>query len=512
MRGRHRRRRWMAAALFLAVFAASLWLTDCSPALFWRRRDHLTDLVFAMLPPDWGYLPRVLGPLLATIQMSVTGTVLGALLALLLAPACAGTLHGSAVPRKFIRAAVQVLRSFPVLILALAATFFFGLGAFAGMTAITAYTFAIMTRLTYEDIETAPMGPYRALCAMGAPPLAAFYRAVLPEVAASYLTNVLYLLETNVRHSAILGYVGAGGVGLLLNEKIAWLEYDKVASILLVLFAASLLIESLSRSLTALVQGERTASRRVRRLLLLGGAAVFAVCTLLLEPPDFAHTSLRTIRAMAAGLLRPDWAFFFRLDESGLPYLLLETVCIAVAGTCAGAVLALPLAFLNTARLVPRPLANLFRCLVTAIRSVPFLIYGLIFIRVTGPGAFTGVLTLAMCSVGLLTKRFTEAIESLDFRAFQALAAMGAPLPSRVRHALLPQLGAAFVSAVLYRFDVNIREASVLGLVGAGGIGAPLIFAMNKFDWPTAGAIALGLVLLVWLIDAGSRRLRQALG
>ena len=506
-----RRRRWAAAMLFFAVFAVSLCLTGCSPELFWRRRIHLTDIVSAMLPPDWSYLPRILGPLLATIQMSVTGTVLGAFLALLIAPVCAGNLHGSPVLRKVIRTAVQVLRSFPVLILALTATFLFGLGAFAGMTAITAYTFAIMTRLTYEDIETASMGPYRALCAMGAPPLSAFYRAVVPEITASYLTNALYLLETNVRHSAILGYVGAGGIGLLLNEKISWLEYDKVAAILVVLFAASLIIESISRYLTALVQGEQRVSRRARQLLILSGAAAFVICTLLLEPPDFAHTSLRTIQAMGVGLLHPDWAFFFRSDESGLLYLLLETVCIAVVGTCAGAVLALPLAFLNTGRLVPRPLAALFRCLVTAIRSVPFLIYGLIFIRVTGPGAFTGVLTLAMCSVGLLTKRFTEAIESLDFRAFHALTAMGVSLLPRIRHALLPQLNAAFVSAVLYRFDVNIREASVLGLVGAGGIGAPLIFAMNKFDWPTAGAIALGLVLLVWLIDAVSRHLRRSI-
>ena len=77
--------------------------------------------------------------------------------------------------------------------------------------------------------------------------------------------------------------------------------------------------------------------------------------------------------------------------------------------------------------------------------------------------------------------------------------------------AVLPQLKPAFLSAVLYRFDVNIREASVLGLVGAGGIGAPLIFAMNQYAWKKAGAIALGLILLVWLIDSVSSRLRQKL-
>ena len=155
--------------------------------------------------------------------------------------------------------------------------------------------------------------------------------------------------------------------------------------------------------------------------------------------------------------------------------------------------------------------AVFFRALIAAIRSVPFLIYGLIFIRVSGPGAFTGVLTLAMCSVGLLSKRFTEAIESLDFRAYNALSDMGVPLLLRIRHTILVQLAPVFAGAVLYRFDVNIREASVLGLVGAGGIGAPLIFAMNHYAWPQAGSIFIGLVILVWIIDHLSSHLRKRL-
>lgn len=78
-----------------------------------------------------------------------------------------------------------------------------------------------------------------------------------------------------------------------------------------------------------------------------------------------------------------------------------------------------------------------------------------------------------------------------------------------IRHAVLPQIASAFGSAILYRFDVNIREASVLGLVGVGGIGAPLIFALNKYDWSRAGAILLGLILLVWITDVVSGKLAQ---
>ena len=502
-------KRWFRALAFLLLFLAAARFTDCSVSQFWGRRSHLTDIVSAMFPPDWGYAPRILSPLLATVQMSVTGTALGALMSLLLAPLCAENLHMPRMVRLALRLVIQVLRSFPTLILALLATFLFGLGTFSGTVAITIYTFAIMTRLTYEDIETAALEPYHALCAMGTAPSKAYFRAIVPGIAPSYFANVLYLLETNVRHSSILGYVGAGGIGLLLNEKISWREYSKVGMILLLLFLTVCVIEGISGFLSQVVREERSLSPKGRHLFTWAAVLLILICTLGIQPPGFSHTSVQAVGAMLSGLTRPDWSFFFRTDTSGLGYLLLETVCIALVGTCVGMVLALPLSFLSTSRLMTKPVALLFRTVIMAIRSVPFLIYGLIFIRVSGPGPFTGVLTLGICSVGLLSKRFTEAIEALDFRAYHALEAMGIPLLLRIRYAVLPQIIPAFASAVLYRFDVNIREASVLGLVGAGGIGAPLIFAMNHYAWNEAGAIALGLIILVWVIDLLSAALRR---
>lgn len=215
------------------------------------------------------------------------------------------------------------------------------------------------------------------------------------------------------------------------------------------------------------------------------------------------------VQNLFAGLLQPDWELFFRPDSSGLAYLLLETAAIALVGTCAGAVFAVPLAFLGSSRFFPAPVAWLFRTVVTAIRSVPFLIYGLIFIRVCGPGSFTGVLTLAVCSVGLLCKRFTEAIDALDLRAYHALESMGTGKLACLRHVALPQLAPRFFSAWLYRFDVNIREASVLGLAGAGGIGAPLILAMNQYAWHEVSTLALGMIALSWLVDVISGRCRR---
>lgn len=504
-------RRSFYGLLFLAAFAACAVFIDCDPVLFIRRSSHLSDIAAQMFPPRLSYARKVFLPLLATLQMSVTGTAIGAFSALILAPLCAHNLHGPQVVKRILRFFVQILRSFPALILALAATFVFGLGVFAGAAAIFVYTLAIMTRLTYEDIENTGLSSYDALCAMGASSPAAYVRAVVPEVLSSYLSNALYVLEANVRHSAILGYVGAGGIGLLLNEKISWREYDKVGAILLLLFIMVFIIERTGAVLTEIVREERHIGDGTRRVLALLLISCFAVCTFLIPLPDLTHTGISTLGAMLRGFLHPNTQLLFGLGKSGLLYLLFETVCIAFVGSCIGAVIALPLAFLGSDRLMPAPAAWLFRTLTAAIRSVPFLIYGLIFIRVTGPGAFTGALTLSVCSVGLLCKRFIEAIDRLDLRAYHGLAAMGVPAFARIRYGLLPQLLPELASAILYRFDINIREAAILGLVGAGGIGAPLIFAMNKYAWSDAGALAIGIIILIWLIDVFSAHLRKKL-
>ena len=118
---------------------------------------------------------------------------------------------------------------------------------------------------------------------MGAHPAGAYWRAVVPGIAPSYFSNVLYLLETNVRHSAILGYVGAGGIGLLLNEKISWLEYSRVGMILLLLFLTVCIIEGISSLLSQMIREERRLSRREKRALT--GAAVFPAAGLHPVPP-----------------------------------------------------------------------------------------------------------------------------------------------------------------------------------------------------------------------------------
>lgn len=212
-----------------------------------------------------------------------------------------------------------------------------------------------------------------------------------------------------------------------------------------------------------------------------------------------------------AGIFDPDRDLLFNLTSSGVLYLLLETMCIAFLGTIVGAVLSVPLSFLASTNLVPRPIAWITRTFIMIIRTIPALVYGLMFIRVTGPGAFAGLLTMSVCSIGMVSKMFIESIENLDTGILESMDAAGCTMFQKIRHGIIPQLFPDFMSTIIYRFDMNLRDATVLGLVGAGGIGAPLIFAMSAYKWNQVGAILAGLIVLILIIEYISTRIRTKL-
>ena len=211
------------------------------------------------------------------------------------------------------------------------------------------------------------------------------------------------------------------------------------------------------------------------------------------------------------GIVNPDRGLLFNLTMQGVPYLLLETICIAFMGTVVGAIFSIPLAFLSASNLTPKPIAFIGRILIMAIRTVPAFVYGLMFIRVTGPGPFAGLMTMSLTSIGMVSKMYIEAIEDLDTKILESLDAMGLGTWQKIRYGILPQLMPNFASTAIYRFDINLRDATVLGLVGAGGIGAPLIFAMNAYRWNEAGSILIGLVVLVLIVEWISTRIRVKL-
>ncbi|BBF43644.1 phosphonate ABC transporter permease protein phnE1 [Lachnospiraceae bacterium KM106-2] len=212
-----------------------------------------------------------------------------------------------------------------------------------------------------------------------------------------------------------------------------------------------------------------------------------------------------------SGIFHPDWGFLFDFSESGVPYLLLETMCIAFLGTIVGAVFSVPLAFLSASNIVAKPVAAVFRLFIMAVRTIPSFVYALMFIRVTGGGAFTGLMTMAVCSIGMISKMFIESIEDLDTKILESLDAAGCTLFQKIRYGILPQLFPDFMSTLIYRFDMNLRDATVLGIVGAGGIGAPLLSAMSSYKWNSVGAILAGLIVLILIIEVISTKIRVKL-
>lgn len=211
------------------------------------------------------------------------------------------------------------------------------------------------------------------------------------------------------------------------------------------------------------------------------------------------------------GIVQPDTSLLFNLTTTGVPYLLLETICIAFLGTIVGAIISIPLAFISSRNLTGPVVSFIGQLVIMAIRTIPAFVYGLMFVRVTGPGAFAGLMAMGLCSVGMVSKMYIEAIEDLDTRVLESLSANGCSTWQKIRYGVLPQLMPNFASIAIYRFDMNLRDATILGLVGAGGIGAPLIFAMNSYRWNEAGAILVGLVVLVLIVEFISTKIRTKL-
>ena len=145
------------------------------------------------------------------------------------------------------------------------------------------------------------------------------------------------------------------------------------------------------------------------------------------------------------------------------------------------------------------------------IRSFPEIVLALMFIKAVGPGSPAGVFALGFHSVGMLAKLYSEAIESLEKGANEAITAAGGTHFNITMFATMPNLMPALISTTLYRFDVSVRSASILGLVGAGGIGYPLIFAIQYREWNRVGIILLGIVVMVILIDWISGMIRKKL-
>ena len=222
-------------------------------------------------------------------------------------------------------------------------------------------------------------------------------------------------------------------------------------------------------------------------------------------------TGTEVAKGVHHGVFSPDTDLLFGTKATDVPYLLLQTIAIAVLGTLFGAVLAIPFAFLASFNIMPKPIAYAVRILILMIRTIPSIVWALMWIRVTGPGAACGVITQSVCSIGMISKMYITAIEDLDTHILESLDAMGCTPFQKIRYGVIPQLTASFISTTIYRFDINLKDATTLGIVGAGGIGASLVQCLNSRRWAMVGAFVWGLMVLVLIIELVSTRIRRKL-
>jgi phosphonate transport system permease protein len=192
--------------------------------------------------------------------------------------------------------------------------------------------------------------------------------------------------------------------------------------------------------------------------------------------------------------------------------LLGETVLISYVGTLIGAVLAFALNFLAAENTSPAPwLRFVVRRALEFARTVPGIVFALIFVIAFGLGPMAGVLAIAIHSTGALGKLFSEIVENADMKPVEGVRSTGAGWLSCMRFAVLPQVTAGYASYALLRFEINVREASVMGFVGAGGIGQELVVAIRKFYYSDVSAILITIIVTVFLIDIATGWLRARL-
>jgi phosphonate transport system permease protein len=235
-------------------------------------------------------------------------------------------------------------------------------------------------------------------------------------------------------------------------------------------------------------------------------AAIAASLRSIESIPEFLYDAPEQIQDLFGRMWPVAWDYYPR----GVHAALMETIHIAALGTLLALVLATPVGILAAHRLVPSRTVNwCARLVLVSSRSVNSLVWALIFVGIFGPGPLAGTLAIAFRSIGFVGKLVGEALDETQPGPIEALAATGSPWLSVLGFGYWPQVKPAFWSIALFRFDINVRESAVLGLVGAGGIGMVLDAALNLFQWDRVALILVAMFVVVIAAEVGVTQVRR---
>jgi len=502
----------------------------------------LANFAHGLLPPDLSpaFLRVVAVATVRTLGIAIAGTALaiafGLPLGLLATPGLwrrgplvAGERRGPSAALSWAAGSLaRFLRAVPDLVWALLFVVGFGLGPLPGTLALGVNTAGVLARVYADLFEAVPPGPVLALHATGASRLQAFAAAIWPQARPSLVAYTLYAFECNVRAAAVLGFVGAGGIGQEINLSMRLFEYGQVTTLLATFIALVLITDAASRRLrgrfqrnavhgSGVLRAPVEVHARGRTLPALLWMALLAVA---FQQAGFLDASAPAhLGRFAAQLFPPDLTPGFL---AGVIEPLWQTVAISVVGTALGIALGALLAIPAAATLVlddrdPAPVPGraprmaayaAARFLLALLRSIPELIWVLLCIVAFGVGAFAGAAALGLHTAGVLGKLYAETLEEVPEGPVEELRAIGATPLQRLAWAMWPQARETLASFTLLRWETNLRLSTVVGLVGGGGLGLALYNDLQLGWYQQVTTLVLVIYLLVVATDFLANRLR----
>lgn len=580
-------RRKVLAMLVVAGAGLVYWSfgrTGFSPGAVIDGWSDMQRLIDRMLPIRFDNLGRTIDKAIETFFIAFVGTALAIALSIPIAFMAARNTTANRFVFGAARGFIVMMRAIPDLVFALIFVRAIGIGGVggvvAGMLAIGLNSIGMVGKLYADAIEQIDEGPREAVTSTGASKRQGLVTGALPQVLPAFIGVGLYRLDINFRTSTILGYVGAGGIGQLLQLYLSGLQYARALGVTVVIIIGVLIVEFTSAAIRRSILGgtdpysdQRLTRRLWRAIRGRGGRRREETTTTVALTTPTSGSDPRTtiggeIDPTAASLvhaaerieagaplefdaerLRPPWtpqrrrmtgysmlgivllvvSFFYtgvtpldfvwstwdilvvstRLVPTSLDWFtpelragMIETLAMAFASTFLGLLVAIPLGFLAASNVAPGRLVYLLaRTVVVIIRAIPELILAVIFVAALGLGPFPGVLALSIGTIGFATKLFADAIEEARPGPRDAIASTGATRLQDAATGVTPQVMPALIGISLYILDINIRASTILGIVGAGGIGFFLIQATRTLQWETVGGIIIVVFVVVYGIE-----------
>lgn len=509
---------------YLAVTVFGVWWIDIRPAAVAAGFGDIARLLERMVPPTTGPVPDLLALTLETLWIAVAGTGLATIASVFLAAAASRHFTGPRVVRWLAQGIIIVTRAVPSLIFAILFVRIFGLGPLAGGLAIAFHSIGMIGKMMADVFEEQAPSPREAIASVGANRLQNFVSTTLTRALPAVTSLVIYRLDINVRASAILGLVGAGGIGVALQTAIGSLNYRRAAGIILVIVSLLLILELVAYLVQRAVAEH--ADEHTQSQLHVAGAAqadpgwnrsrvlrtAAAVSALMLFLFSLSQLSLNPARlgqawdnaaALLSGFVPPVFTEQILLG-------IFESVIMAFTATFFGVLLGLIIAVLSTRHLIRfEPLSLALRAVVVFMRGIPDIVYALIFVAALGLGPFAGFLALSISCTALASKFFTDSLQNVDPAPLRALEATGAGRVQVFVSGVWPQFVPSFIGNSLFTSDLALRESAVLGIVGAGGIGFLLDESVATLNYQQTAGILIGLIVVVVALESVARWARR---